>query len=155
MSILSRICRWYESKVIFPLLGLPVADEPTSQAPAPLLHWAQSNTPFGGILNPVEMALNEREIVKLAAVIRQLKFLLANAPMMNAPDKYLASDWFRRVTTPFGYIHPKTMGQFRSESLTPRGVWLGFAGSPTKWVLTSLMPEGTILLTQTLGVEIE
>ena len=115
---------------------------------------AQTSNWSGSLLNPVEMALNEREIAKLASLIRQLKFLLAMAPMMNAPSKSDADLWFPRVSTPYGYMHPKTLAQYSTLSLKIHG-FIQFEKSPTKWVLTSLMPEGTVLLAQELGVESE
>jgi hypothetical protein len=158
VSILSRIYKWYDANVIHPFVGQQVDDEPIRQALLPSC-WAQGSTPFGhGLLNPVEMALNERELNARQKEIRQLKFLLSMAPMMNAPSKADAWMWFKRVTTPYGYIHPKTLEQysdlprFAEESI--HGV-VTIPQSPTKWVRTSLMPEGTVLLTQTLGVEVE
>jgi hypothetical protein len=89
-------------------------------------------------LNPVGAALE--------AQIKQLKFLLAIAPMIDAPTKYDARMWFARAQAPFGYIHPKTMAHYAHPmDKTPHGMAL-VPGSPTKWVLTSLMPEGRVIL---------
>ena len=78
--------------------------------------------------------------------IRQLKFLLASAPMMDAPSKYEGPSWFKRAITPFGYMHPKTMAQYQwIGDKVPNGV-VTMPGSNTRWVLTSLMPENRVIL---------
>jgi hypothetical protein len=81
----------------------------------------------------------------MAAEIRQLKFLLASAPMIDVPPNTLEARTFtqRVVSTPFAYIHPKTMAKLTFEPL--RRSFIVFPGSKTKWVLTSLMPEGRVL----------
>jgi hypothetical protein len=78
--------------------------------------------------------------------IAQLKFLLASAPMMDAPSKFEGPSWFRRVITPFGYMHPKTMARYQGiGDKVPNGV-VTMPGSNTRWVLTSLMPENRVIL---------
>ena len=78
--------------------------------------------------------------------IVQLKFLLASAPMMDAPSKFEGPSWFKRAITPFGYMHPKTMAQYQwIGDKVPNGV-VTMPGSNTRWVLTSLMPENRVIL---------
>jgi hypothetical protein len=81
------------------------------------------------------------------AEITQLKFLLASAPMLDAPSKLDGANWFKRTATPFGYIHPITMAQYYLGSPTDHrhGV-ITIPGSNTRWVMTSLMPEDRVLL---------
>lgn len=111
---------------------------------------ANSSTDGGPIphvfssLGPVAGALAEAH-----AEIKQLKFLLASASMMDAPQTWDAASWFRRVITPFGYIHPKTMAHYHTNSTMLPSMIGGltvFSGSPTKWILTSLMPEDRVIL---------
>jgi len=78
------------------------------------------------------------------STIKQLKFLLASAPMIDVPaDPRAAREWTKRVSTPFAYIHPKTMAKITFEPV--KGSFMIFPGSPTKWVLTSLMPERRVI----------
>lgn len=87
-------------------------------------------------LNPVGSAYE--------ATIKQLKFLLACAPMIDVPvDTFQARQWVRRASGPFAYIHPKTMAKITFEPV--KGSFMVFPGSPTKWVLTSLMPERRVI----------
>jgi hypothetical protein len=89
-------------------------------------------------LNPVGSALE--------AEIKQLKFLLASAPMMDAPTIYDSQEWFKRVSTSFGYMHPVTMAQYSNPMDKVRHGMIIISGSPTKWVMTSLMPKGRVIL---------
>ena len=94
-----------------------------------------------GSLSPVADALAAAH-----SDIIQLKFLLASAPMMDAPSKYEGPSWFKRAITPFGYMHPKTMAQYQwIGDKVPNGV-VTMPGSNTRWVLTSLMPENRVIL---------
>lgn len=73
------------------------------------------------------------------AAISQLKFLLSQAPMHMAPeDRFRAT----QATAKFAYIHPKTFVQYQERPVTAYGK---VVGSPTKWVMTSLMPEGQVI----------
>ena len=89
-----------------------------------------------GTLNPVGSALEPQ--------ISQLKFLLASAPMIDAPNKSEARERLQASRSPFAYIHPKTMAGLSLSAHPIRG-FMVFPGSPTKWVLTSLMPEGRVI----------
>jgi len=93
-----------------------------------------------GSLSPVSDALAAAH-----AEITQLKFLLASAPMIDAPKPLDAAGWFRRSVTSFGYIHPRTMAQYRSSTGSILHGFMILPGSPTKWILTSLMPEGRVI----------
>jgi hypothetical protein len=78
------------------------------------------------------------------AEIAQLKFLLASAPMIDAPSDLIRLQCLR---VPFAYVHPKTMAGMLPKmysTRSPRGFMI-FPGSPTKWVLVSLMPEGRVI----------
>jgi hypothetical protein len=86
-----------------------------------------------------------KDIATLQAEIDQLKFLLASAPMTVAP---VVSDPGSRTRlmgarTKFAYIHPKTISGF-TWGMPPKRA-IKFPGSPTLWLLTSLMPEGRII----------
>lgn len=81
-------------------------------------------------LNPVGSALE--------TTIKQLKILLANAPLMNAPD----GDFdMRRINISFVYIHPKTLAQIQARC----GELSGPVRGKTTWVPISLMPEGRVI----------
>ena len=67
----------------------------------------------------------------------QLKFLLSQAPMIDWQP-----DFPRRSVTPYAYVHPKTIA---SAARFVSGPFLMFPPSPTKWLLTSLMPEGRVI----------
>jgi hypothetical protein len=87
-------------------------------------------------LNPVASAHE--------STIKQLKFLLASAPMVNVPTNVLeARQWVRTARSLFAYIHPMTMAKITFDPI--KGSFMVFPGSPTKWVLTSLMPERRVI----------
>jgi hypothetical protein len=79
------------------------------------------------------------------AEIRQLKFLLASAPMIDAPHPLNARAVFTNHRVPFAYIHPKTMAQYNDVMGRRIHGMTIFPGSPTKWVLLSTMPEGRVI----------
>jgi hypothetical protein len=87
-------------------------------------------------LNPVSAAHESQ--------IKQLKFLLASAPMIDAPSDHSR---LSASKSPFAYVHPKTMAQMlRTMRLQGFGrSFLVFPGSPTKWVAVSSMPEGRVI----------
>jgi hypothetical protein len=88
-------------------------------------------------LSPVSSALED--------TIKQLKFLLASAPMINVPESPTeAREWVRRAGTAFAYIHPATMAKITFESLSHKS-FMVFGKGPTKWVLTSLMPKERVI----------
>lgn len=77
---------------------------------------------------------------------RQLKFLLSQAPMIDAPvDLFNAG----RAVTKYAYVNPKTFAKFTKGAYAPKGSapFIQVRPSSTKWVITSLMPEGTVLYT--------
>lgn len=85
-------------------------------------------------LQPVSDALTSAH-----AEISQLKFLLASAPMMDAPD----GDFdMSRINVPFVYIHPKTLAKLET---TCGKLPVRVRGAKTKWVPISLMPEGRVI----------
>jgi hypothetical protein len=90
----------------------------------------------------VRQAIAEESPLK--AEITQLRFLLNSAPMMDAPterERILAS------RSPFAYVHPKTFASMLQKARIsgPARSFNIFPGSPTKWVLTSCMPEGRVI----------
>ena len=81
-------------------------------------------------LNPVGSALED--------TITTLKILLANAPLMNAPD----GDFdMRRINVAFVYIHPKTLAKLKYMC----GELSGPVRGKTIWIPISLMPEGRVI----------
>lgn len=81
----------------------------------------------------------------LRATVDQLKFLLAVAPTIDAPNPRDARSVFLGSRSPFAYIHPKTMAQYGTAlDKVPHGVVVK-PGSPTRWVLLSLVPEGRVI----------
>jgi len=86
------------------------------------------------------------DVGALKAENSQLKFLLSQALMIDAPtDRFNAS----LATTRFAYIHPKTLakasgGDCIIKHTTP---YVLLSPSPTRWVSTSLMPEGRVIYT--------
>lgn len=85
------------------------------------------------------------ELAIANVTITQLKFLLAQAPMIDAPlpSDPMHATRLRQATAPFAYINPKTMSGL-TWGIPPNRIYV-FPGSSTKYVLTSLMPEGRIL----------
>lgn len=81
----------------------------------------------------------------LASTVAQLKFLLSQAPMIDAPadrERLAAS------RTPYAYIHPKSIAKLSSTAhcaVSHGRSYIKFPGCPTKYVLLSLMPEGRII----------
>jgi hypothetical protein len=96
-------------------------------------------------LSPVADALDaaHENLAAQAAEIRQLKFLLASAPMIDAPILQFAHVVATTSKSPFAYINPKTMAKL-FPSASSRFFYV-FPGSPTKWVLLSTMPEGRVI----------
>lgn len=83
----------------------------------------------------------------LAATVAQLKFLLSQAPMIDAPT---SRDRFATSRTPFAYIHPKTLAKNSPDAacnITHGRLVIRVPGSPTNYVVTSLMPENRIIYT--------
>lgn len=78
------------------------------------------------------------------STIAVLQFLLSQAPMIDAPrDKWNAA----RATTRFAYIHPKTLAAIASGECTIRHgkPYVVLSPSQTRWVSTSLIPEGRVI----------
>ena len=79
----------------------------------------------------------------LYAEISQLKFLLSQALMIDAPhDAWTAG----RSVTKFAYAHPKTLARLGA-NLRSGAAYVVFAPSVTKWIPTSLMPEERVIYT--------
>ena len=82
----------------------------------------------------------------LSARLVQVKFLLSQAPVIQP-----TLDLLRRSITPFAYIHPKTFDilttPYRGVSGKDSGNrWVcTISPSPTRFVLTDLMPEGGVI----------
>ena len=70
------------------------------------------------------------------------EFLLSQAPMIAAPlDRFTPS----RSVTKFAYVHPTTLERFGGNCITPGIPWVTFLPSATKWILTPLMPLGSVI----------
>ena len=78
--------------------------------------------------------------VGTALEIAQLKFLLANAPMM-----YTEKAYFKRSITKYAYTNPKTLLELVPDA-TP--YYMEFPPSPTCWQFVPLMPEGRVIFSQ-------
>ena len=85
-------------------------------------------------------------------MVKQLRFLLSQAPMLDAPENLSRA---AHSVTKFAYIHPKTFGKLTG---SPSGAALQYdkvtsrpyffvRPSPTKWVVTTLMPEKVVIYT--------
>jgi hypothetical protein len=83
-------------------------------------------------------------ISRLEADNKQLRFLLGQAPMIDAPTEY---ERLVASQSKFAYIHPKTIAKYVSKLSKP---FLKFGGSPTIYIITSLMPEGFIIYSPNL-----
>lgn len=82
------------------------------------------------------------DVAGLKAQITQLKFLLASAPMIDAPaDRFTLA----ACRSPFAYIHPKTFAKALPPGMHVNRAFFIFPGSCTKWVLMSTMPEGRVI----------
>lgn len=77
--------------------------------------------------------------------IKQLKFLLSQSPMIDfQPDP----ERFTTSRTLYAYVHPITLAKASSSASCAVGHGRGyirFPGSPTKWILTSLMPQNRVI----------
>ena len=91
-------------------------------------------------------------IVELRHQINDQRFLLNEAPMQNTPEDILRASC---AVTSFAYAHPSTavrMGLVPSGSSmknpdTPWVLPVVLIPSRTRWVFTSLMPEGRVIFT--------
>lgn len=85
------------------------------------------------------------ELISSTVQIDQLQFLLAQAPMLDAPlpGGPNARNRLAASSTAFASIHPKTLAPFVIDR-PPNNVYR-FSGSFTVYVLSSLMPEGRVL----------
>jgi hypothetical protein len=99
----------------------------------------QGQTAFSS-LSPVADALTAAH-----AEIKQLKFLLASAPMIDAPSLMDARNRFKTMQSPYAYIHPQTLAMY--DFLWNKAVngVVQCPGSPTKWVVLSAMPKGRVI----------
>ena len=84
--------------------------------------------------------------VSSKVVENQLRFLLSQAPMIDAPaDLFNAG----RAVTKFAYVHPKTFAAFTKGAYAPKSSapYVQISPSRTKWVITTLMPEKVVIYT--------
>ena len=84
--------------------------------------------------------------VSSKVVENQLRFLLSQAPMIDAPaDLFNAG----RAVTKFAYVHPKTFAAFTKGAYAPKSSapYVQISPSRTKWVMTTLMPEKVVIYT--------
>jgi hypothetical protein len=76
----------------------------------------------------------------------QIMFLLNQAPMMDM----IPVDRAAVACAPFAYVHPKTLAKASGNAactLNHGRQYFVFLGSPTKWIVTSWMPEGRVIFT--------
>ena len=85
---------------------------------------------------------------------KQLQFLLDQAPMIDFDANF---NRLNSSVTAYAYVHPKTIAPMtmyarHSKKIAP---YVMFPGSPTRWVVTTLMPEGRVIYTpnQMPGIE--
>lgn len=83
------------------------------------------------------------DIGQLLSERAMLKFLLGNAPMIDAIDPTLLT----RGATAFAYINPKTFAKL-SRGKIATGDYR-FPPPPTRWLCTSLMPEDRVIFSPT------
>jgi hypothetical protein len=84
--------------------------------------------------------------VTSTVLIKQLSFLLEQAPMMDVAQ---FSDFTRLQDSraPYAYIHPSTFAQITNGRVPVKGAVTVIPRSPTRWVVTSLMPVGRVIFT--------
>lgn len=99
---------------------------------------------------PASRTRTGEEDSETSFLVKQLRFLLSQAPMLDAPlDAFSAG----RAVTKFAYIHPKTFSKFYFVPIVLFPKTRAFPAyvlvppSPTRWVVTTLMPEGRVLYT--------
>jgi hypothetical protein len=139
MSILNRIQKWFVTR------DKQRFDTIIAEARAIVNDWSESH--------PTHVSTNAL-VATMEGTIRQLRFLLDQAPMIDAPtgEDGECRARLRASSSNFAYVHPKTLSRWVE---TPATTVLKFPGSKTKYVLTSLMPEGRIIYSQTAlpGIE--
>jgi hypothetical protein len=96
------------------------------------------------IKTPAELASYE------SALVDQLRFLLEQAPMIDAPIELSRA---AHSVTKYAYVHPITFAKFTNDGasasrdqVNPRPYFL-IRPSPTRWVVTTLMPKGRVIFT--------
>lgn len=85
----------------------------------------------------------------LQVQIKQLKFLLSQAPMIDAPKTLGAA---AHSVTKFAYVHPKTFAKFAqnppaTQDMHTPATHFYIRPSSTKWFVTTLMPEDVVIYT--------
>lgn len=93
-----------------------------------------------------DWSLSHADHVSSKVVVDQLKFLLSQAPMIDAPvDLFNAG----RAVTKYAFVHPKTFEKFTKNAYAPKGSapYIQIRPSSTKWVITTLMPENQVIYT--------
>lgn len=83
--------------------------------------------------------------VSAAVLVKQLQFLLEQAPMIEAPTTLHRLQEMRYNN--FAYIHPFTLAKASNGKAEPKGHICVFTPSPTKWVVTSIMPKDRVIFT--------
>jgi hypothetical protein len=76
-------------------------------------------------------------------IIDQLKFLLSQAPMMDASQFFNDFSRLQASRAPYAYVHPSTFAQM-TNGRVPTGSDT-IPRSPTRWIVSTLMPVGLIL----------
>ena len=91
------------------------------------------------------------------SAVEQLMFLLDQAPMLDAPENLERA---AHAFTKFAYVHPRTWEQFTCTKIPPaqpgqKNVPGWIHPSPTKWIFTTLMPQGRVIYSQNLMPRLE
>lgn len=76
------------------------------------------------------------------ATINVLEFLLSQAPMIDAPTSLFQAE---HAVKKFAYIHPKTLAKIMMNTFPNKAPYVILYPSPTRWVCTTLMPEGRVI----------
>ena len=95
---------------------------------------------------------NAEMLFRFQSEIQQLRFIVESAPMLAIPEDGpmgTAIDRLRKSVVPYAFIHPESWVKLTNYSLDSRKFWR-LGNSPTKWILTELMPKERMLLTQEL-----
>ena len=87
----------------------------------------------------------------MASALEQAKWLLTQASLLEVPRLFpggpFESSWMRKSSVPYGLMHPKTFAEATGLPFSNTSTFRVINPSPTKWALTELLPEGTMILT--------
>jgi hypothetical protein len=109
--------------------------------------WGHGIQIIAGVVNTDFSTMTDVARAAVAVENKQLRFLLSQAPMIDAPQELSRA---AHSVTKFAYVHPKTLAAFTRGAYSPQGSepFIRIRPSPTKWVMTSLMPENVVIYSQ-------